>query len=269
MIKAARVAFSGSGFKFPALVGGAVAFADAGIEIIEVAGTSGGSIVAALFASGMPLKDMVDLTMHNDWSRMLSFNLSALFQGGWCTGNVLEKWIDKSTFGASFNDLRIPCTIVASDASTETGFIFNKKLEGSTKLSFAARCSASIPAVYAAKKYKGALLQDGGMVNNIPVDLLVKDEVPRFGIQLISKTSPLTNGRTDLLNLLLRDLNMMLSANENTHVEEDIMEGASFSFVETGFANSLNRNMSQPIRQQLFDAGYNTTIEMLKKCGHY
>lgn len=269
MKNAARVAFSGSGFKFPAHVGAIQAFANAGIEIVEVAGTSGGSIIAALLASGMTVKDMVDLTMHNDWSRMLSFNPSAIFNGGYCTGNVLEQWIEKATFGATFNDLKMPCTIVASDASTETGFVFNQKLEGATKLSFATRCSASIPVVYAAKPYKGALLQDGGMVNNIPVDLLIKDEIPRVGIQLVSKESPLTTGRTDLVTLLMRDINMMLSANENTHVDEDTLQGSCFAFVETGFASGLDRNMKIGIRRQLFAAGLEATTKLIQECGHF
>lgn len=258
-MKKLRVAFSGSGFKFPAHVGALQALYDADIEIEEVSGTSGGSIVACLVAAGMPIANMVELTMHRDWSDMLVYNPFAIFEGGYCNGKALLNWIDKVTFGATFNDVKIPLTIMSSDASTETGFNFSKKTEPNTTIAFASRCSASIPIVYSAIKYKGALLQDGGMVNNIPADVLVKDEIPRLGIHLTSQVSPITSGRTNLLELLARDLNMILSANENAHIDDDILEGCHFAFVETGFANGLDRNMSQQIRYKLYNAGYAAT----------
>ena len=255
-MKQLRVAFSGSGFKFPAHVGALAAIKAAGIEVIEVAGTSGGSIVACLTAAGMPISNMTELTMNNDWSDMMVYNPFAIFSGGYCNGRNLLNWIDKVTFGASFSDLKIPLTVMSSDASSETGFTFSKKTEPNTTIAFAARCSASIPIVYSAVKYKGALLQDGGMVNNMPVDVLVKDNIPRLGIHLTSQVSPLTSGDTGLMDLLARDLNMILSANENAHIDGDILEGCHFAFVETGYANGLDRNMTQAIRQKLFNDGY-------------
>ena len=50
-MKQVRLAFSGSGFLAPIHAGAACAFLDAGVQIVEVAGTSGGSIAAALIAA--------------------------------------------------------------------------------------------------------------------------------------------------------------------------------------------------------------------------
>ena len=55
MMKPIRVALSGSGFRLGAQLGALQAISDAGFEIVQIAGASGGSIVAALFASGMSL----------------------------------------------------------------------------------------------------------------------------------------------------------------------------------------------------------------------
>lgn len=263
-MKPIRLALSGSGFKFPAHVGALLAVRDAGFTPVEYAGTSGGSIVAALAASGMNLDDMKELTLTRDWSDMLTFSpFTALRGKGYCSGNALLNWMSRKTKGVTFNDLNVPLTIMSSDASIETGFEFSRKMTGTTPIAFAARCSASIPLVYAAVPFQGATLQDGGMVNNIPVDKLKNDAVPRLGIQLVSKTTPISNGCASLGDLLARDLNMMLSANENTHVDMDELEGAHFAFVETGYAGGLDRNLSPVVRRRLLNDGYEATRKVL------
>jgi NTE family protein len=264
-MKPIRVAFSGSGFKFPAHVGALHAIRDAGFTPIEYAGTSGGSIVAALAAFGMDLDVMKNITMNRDWSDMLTFSLwSALRGKGYCTGDKLLSWISEHTGDITFNDLKTPLTIMSSDAVSETGFEFSKKTTGSTPIAFAARCSACIPVVFASVPFKGSMLQDGGLVNNIPVDKLVRDAVPRIGIELTAKTPPATNDNSlSVLELLARDVNMMLDSNEDAHVDMDAEEGAHFAFVETGYANGLDRNMSATIRNWLFNDGYTATARVL------
>jgi NTE family protein len=265
--KPIRVALSGSGFKFPAHVGALIALRDLNYVVIEYAGTSGGSIVAALAACGMHLDDMKVLTLNHNWKPMLTWSPLQIFKGAraaYCSGNTLLDWILEETFHATFAHLQIPLTIMSSDAVTQTPFEFSNKATPTAEIGFAARCSACIPGVYAAMKYQGVLLQDGGLVNNIPVDKLIRDKVPRLGIQLVSKVTPLAPNKSSLVGLLASDLNMMLSANENTHVEMDEEEGANFSFVETGYANGLDRNMSVELRSQLFKDGYNATMKAMQ-----
>jgi NTE family protein len=264
-----RVAHSGSGFKFPVHVGALMAIRDAGFTPVEYAGTSGGSIVAALAAAGMDLDAMRHLTMNRDWSDMLTFDfLTAVRLRGYCSGNTLLNWIADRTMHATFNDLKVPLTIMSSDASTETGFEFSKRTTGDTPVAFAARCSACIPDVYAYVNFRGAVLQDGGLVNNIPVGKLIVDDVPRIGIQLTSKTRPIQRGSSlSVVELLSRDINMVLSANENIRVDLDEHEGAYFAFVETGYANGLDRNMSAAIRERLFSDGYRCTLQALEGLG--
>ena len=259
-MKPIRIALSGSGFKFPAHVGALMAVRDAGFTPVEYAGTSGGSIVAALAASGMDLDAMKALTLTRDWSDMLTFSpWSALRGKGYCSGDALLAWITAQTMGATFNDLTVPLTIMSSDASTETGFEFSRRVTGGVPIAFAARCSACIPLVYAAVPFRGALLQDGGLVNNIPVDKLVIDDIPRLGIQLVSKTPPLDSPSDSVVDLLARDINMTLNANENTHIDLDQYQGAHFAFVETGYANGLDRRMPRAIRDRLCIDSYNAT----------
>ena len=268
-MKPLRVALSGSGFKFPAHVGALLAIRDAGYTPVEIAGTSGGSIVATLAACGMPLDAMRDLTLSHDWSGMLSFSpWSLLTNLGYCSGNVLLDWITKSTGGKTFADLDIDLIVMASNVATEQPFEFSKAATPDVQVALAARASASIPFVYApvtmaSKADTPVMLMDGGMVNNIPVDKLTVDALPRIGIQLVARQSPLGAGTHSIFDIAPRVIDLILSANENTHVELDEQDGAKFAFIETGYASGLDRNMPTAIRTRLMQDGYEATKNTL------
>lgn len=258
MSKPIRVAFSGSGFKVPAHVGALHAIADAGYHPIELAGTSGGSICAALYAAGMSMSDMKTLALTHDWSNMMSFSpLAAMRLRGFCDGSALLAWMKEHTGGKTFAELDIDFTAVASNVANEGAFDFSRAATPDVSIALAVRSSASIPFVFEPVAIADALLSDGGMVNNIPVDRLTVDGVPRLGVQLVSLELPL-KPKTRLWphRFAMRLIDLMLSACESTHVTAAQAAGACMAFVETGYASTLDRNMPLEVRQRLFDDGY-------------
>jgi NTE family protein len=259
-MKPIRVALSGSGFKLPAHVGALQAIHDAGYSIQEIAGTSGGSIVAALYASGMSIDTMKNLAMEKDWSDFLTFNpWSLLTKMGYCSGNALHEWIEDNTGKLTFASCRIPLTIMATDVANYKEFTFSREITPSATLAEAARASAAIPLVYAPVQYGDALCFDGGLCNNVPVDKLKIDGIPRIGIQLVSKTAPMQPGIYSVKTIVPRLIGMMLAANENTHVDIAKLTGAQVAFVESGFVDGLDTNMSKSDRERLYQAGYAAT----------
>lgn len=259
-----RVALSGSGFKFPAHVGAISAIEKTGHEIVELAGTSGGSIVAALFACGMPADEMRDLTMQRDWSDMLSWSpLSLMTKMGYCSGKKLMDFLTERTEGRTFADLSIDLTIVASDVSGCRPFVFSRDQTPDAPVALAVRASAAIPFVYTPIQYRGAWLMDGGMVNNIPVDRLKHDETKRLGVQLVTRKKPLSDGLHTVFDIAPRLVELMLDANENTHLDLGERLGARIAFVETGYASGLDRNMPGDVRQRLMDDGYRGALGAL------
>ncbi|MEO6147534.1 MAG: patatin-like phospholipase family protein [Sulfuriferula sp.] len=259
-MKPIRVALSGSGFKFPAHVGALAAINDAGYEVREIAGTSGGSIIAALYASGMSLDTMKNLAMEKDWSDFLTFNpWSLLTKMGYCSGNTLYEWLEDNMGVQSFSTCRIPLTIMATDVANYCAIKFSRETTPTMTLAQAARASAAIPLVYAPVQYGDALCFDGGMENNIPVDQLKIDGMPRIGIQLVTKAAPMKPGVYTIKTIIPRLIGMMLAANENTHVEIGQLSGAQVAFVETGYVDGLNTNMNKLERAHLYQDGYSAT----------
>lgn len=256
-MKPIRIALSGSGFKFPAHVGALLAVRDAGFTPIELAGTSGGSIVATLAACGMTVDQMRDLTLSRDWSDMLNLSIwSMLTNLGYCSGSALLDWITQQTAGKTFADLDVDLVVMASDVANQRTFEFSKATTPDVKVALAARASAAIPFVYSPVQLQGSMLMDGGMVNNIPIDRLTIDQVPRLGIQLVSKGAPLAAGMHTIFDVAPRVIDLMLSSNENTHVDLGAACGAKLAFVETGYASGLDRNMAPEVRLRLLQDGY-------------
>ncbi|MCL6470165.1 MAG: patatin-like phospholipase family protein, partial [Ralstonia sp.] len=186
MSKPIRVALSGSGFRLPAHLGALRAVHDAGYDIVELSGTSGGSIVGALYASGMTLDAMYDLCMGLDWSPMMRFSpWTLLTKQALCDGDALLDLLTKHTEGKTFAALDVDLRVIASDLASESEYQFSRERTPDTPIALAARASASIPIVFAPVEHHGALLVDGGCTDNMPASDLTVDSVPRLGIYLV------------------------------------------------------------------------------------
>jgi NTE family protein len=257
-----EIALSGSGFKFPALVGGLTAAVKHGYRPTNISCTSGGSIIGSLFASGMSIDELKSLALGTNWSDMLTFSPMTFLRGkGYCNGKTLYNWLRKYTYEKTFADLDIGLTIMASDITNERPFEFSKDTTPNVPIALAVRASASIPFVYAPVDFQGCKLMDGGLVNNIAVDKL-SPKKKKLGIYLVSKTKKLQE--TDMLHEMSNMVDLILTANENLHVQIGETYGAKVAFIETGFAHSLDRNMTFATRSRLFTNGYLSVTDTLK-----
>jgi NTE family protein len=266
MSKPIRVALSGSGFRLGAHLGALQAISDAGYEVVELAGTSGGSIVASLYASGMSLEAMREMCMTLDWSPMMSFSPWALVtKQALSSGNALLQFLQKLTDGKTFADLAIDLKVIASDLLTEKEYEFSKASTPAAPVALAARASASIPIVFAPVAYGEVLCVDGGCTDNLPASNLTVDDVPRIGIYLESDDAPLLPGAYGLKTLAPRIIDLLLASNEASHIALDSKDGATIIRVPTGYASSLDRNMAASTRQRLFNDGYSYTMAVLEQ----
>lgn len=256
-MKPIRVALSGSGFRLGAHIGALQAIEDAGYTVVELAGTSGGSIVASLYASGMPLDDMRQILMDLDWSRMMRFSPWSLIRHqALCSGDVLLKYLLERTDGKTFAQLDIDLKVIAANLLTEGEFQFSKASTPDVPIALAARASASIPIVFAPVAVAGGLMVDGGTCDNMPVSDLTVDEVPRVGIYLVSDNNPLPSGTYGMPTLAPRIIDLMLASNLSARMAVDRRDGATIVDVPTGYASSFDRHMARVTRQRLYDDGY-------------
>lgn len=161
------LALSGGGGCGFAHVGVLEVLLEHNIEISFVAGTSMGSIVGGMYSSGLPLNQLLELIDTFKKKYVLDFNILTLLKNGLISGNKLEKYLDEKLPVKNIEDFKIPFTAVTVDVKTGKQVLLNK---GSA--AFAMRASSAVPAVFAACPFEDKLLVDGGILNNLPQDVV-------------------------------------------------------------------------------------------------
>lgn len=136
-----------------------------GIPIDMVSGASAGALVAAIYAAGTDLymlekylctlmpKDIIDPTV--------------VTRGGVFSGNKVAEIIRTLTHDLTVEQTKIPCFIGAADLETAEFHIFEH-----CKLYEAGRASMAIPGVFTPVKIDGHWYVDGGMLQELPVEVL-------------------------------------------------------------------------------------------------
>lgn len=159
------LALSGGGARGFAHIGVLEVLESEGINISAVSGTSMGSVVGSLYASGISVKEILEFMDSNDWKRFLisaNFtipNLPAINSRK--VNRVLSRLLGEKTF----KECRMPFCAVAADIVTKEK-VFLK--EG--RLIEAVKASIAIPGVFEPLVRNGQILIDGGVVEPVPID---------------------------------------------------------------------------------------------------
>ena len=133
-----------------------------GIKPAVVSGTSAGSVVGALYASGMDAYAMQEKAFALDESRIRDVSL---FSGGVVKGQKLQDYVNELVGGRSIEKLRKPFAAVATNLANGERTVFVRGNTGQ-----AVRASSSIPGVFEAVTIGKAHYIDGGVVSPVPVD---------------------------------------------------------------------------------------------------
>ena len=166
--KSVALVLSGGGARGLAHIGAIESLERHGYEITSVAGCSMGALIGGMFAAGK-LPEVKDWMFALDRRKILSlvdfsFSLSHLVKGVKVIDALKEIVPD-----VNIEDLPIPYTAVATDWNSGKEIVFDR---GS--LYEAIRASISIPLFFNPVKLEDMLLVDGGLVNSLPLNRVVR-----------------------------------------------------------------------------------------------
>jgi len=271
--KKVAVVLSGGGAKGTAHVAALKVIEEAGIPIDMVVGTSMGSIVGGLYASGYTTEQLDSLVRHQNWTRLLTdgqdrsamslahnktrekYILSATFdkspfeviEGGVLKGNNIAKLFAEKTAdrldSIDYGKLPIPFACVATDIVTGQEVDMYSGV-----LAESMRSSMAIPGVFAPVKKNGMVLVDGGLVNNYPVDIAKK-----MGADIIIGVDVTSRGKgaekiNSTMNVLMQILDVVCwnKYNENVnmtdvHIRVNVEGYSSASFTNVAIDSLLSR----------------------------
>lgn len=188
---------SGGGARGLSHVGVLRALEAARVPVDVVVGTSMGAIVGGLYASGMPVETLEAEVLALDWGGLFEareprqrlpqrrkeedFLFSPVLRlgfrdgefrlpGGAVSSRGLEAMLRRHTLSTRhlrhFDQLPTPFRAVATDMETGEAVVLDRG-----DLAAALRASMSVPGVFSPLELDGRILGDGGLVNNLPVDV--------------------------------------------------------------------------------------------------
>jgi NTE family protein len=158
------LALGGGAARGLAHIGVLKALEEESIPIHYVAGTSVGSLIGVLHCCGYPWREILRLAREIDWADVLSFSLP---HRGLVRTEKLERLVDRLVRGKRIEELATPFRAVAVDISRGETVVFQ---EGPAAK--AVRASCSIPAVFEPTEWQGRVLVDGGLMNDVPADVV-------------------------------------------------------------------------------------------------
>lgn len=272
---------SGGAARGLAHIGVLKALEEQGVRIDAIAGTSMGAVVGGLYASGYSVQELETLATTLDWQQALSDapprrnvpfrrkqddrdflvkqKLSFRDDGslglplgviqGQNLALLLESKLAHTADTRDFDKLPIPFRAVATDIASGEKVVFRRG-----HLPQVIRASMSIPAVFAPVELEGRLLVDGGMVDNIPLDV-----AREMGVDLaivVDIGTPLRDRKqlATVVDVLNQSITLMTRRNSeeqlaNLHRDDILIQPQLAAFGVTDFGRA----------QDMIDAGYRAT----------
>jgi NTE family protein len=193
-----------------------------GILPVAMSGTSMGAIIGALYASGFSGKQLRALVeshtitrrdrfrsifrKRNELMQWMSFVRPQWPKGGLLKADRFLEYLHRQLAVERFEDLEIPLQVVATDFHQAKPVVFDKGV-----LRPAIQASMSIPGVFAAVEHGGRVLVDGGLVNNLPYDLLIETCDVTIAIDVTPSTTTEGSNPPSTLDAILASFDILLS----------------------------------------------------------
>ncbi len=258
------------------------------IPVDYIAGTSMGSIVGGMMAVGMTSDEMEEVITGIDWDELLKDDTerqdlpyqrkrdddlglfgpklgigedSSLLPQGFIAGQkilvLFESLTTERVQPQNFDELPIPFRAVAADISTGDVVVINH-----SDLALAMRASMSVPAVFNPVPYGERLLVDGGIANNLPVDV-VRDMGAEIVIAVDVGSPLLENSKLGNALAIANQLStIMVQRNTQKQIASltasDVLispplgdEVGSSDFAKMGAAADIGYAAAEEIRSQL------------------
>ncbi|MGV8806052.1 MAG: patatin-like phospholipase family protein [Polaromonas sp.] len=156
------LALGGGAARGFAHVGVIAVLEEAGLRPQIVTGTSAGSLVAAIYASGKTSAQLQQTALGMEEVAITDWMLPLVGKGVF-RGDALGRYVNQLVGGRLIENMAIPLGIVATDLNSGQAVLFRRGDTGT-----AVRASSAVPAVFVPVKISGREYVDGGLVSPVP-----------------------------------------------------------------------------------------------------
>jgi NTE family protein len=279
---------SGGGARGAAHIGVIRMLEEMHIPIDYIGGTSMGSIVGGLYASGMSSDELAKTVTGVDWDDAfsdhipredrsfrrktddktylvkskpgLSDSLEVKFPPGLLQGQKIDILFKRLALPVStinnFDDFRIPFRAIATDIVTGEPVII-----GSGDLAQAMRASMSVPSVFSPVIIDGKMLVDGGVSKNLPIDVVrnmgadiiiaVDISTPLAGPEKLKSALDITKQLTGILTRRNTEEQIATLTEKDILIVPDLGDITSGSFERADSAIPIGYKAAEAQKQEL------------------
>ncbi|MDR2083838.1 MAG: patatin-like phospholipase family protein [Bacteroidales bacterium] len=241
------LALSGGGIKGLCHAGALKALEEYGVKPDVISGVSAGSIVGALYADGYSPDEIGDFFRKVSFREMTSLEMS----GGLFNINEFEKFLQKKLRSETFENLKIPLRIVATNLDNGHCVTFSQG-----KLLEKIIASCSLPVLFSPKKIDNVNYIDGGVLKNFPASTIREECDVLIGIN----ASPMVahDYKLGIRNVAMRSYHFMMKS--NILHDKDICD-ILIEPIDMGNYDTFDVGKSR----EIFDVGYTSTKHIIEK----
>ena len=175
---------------------------EAGIKPDLVVGTSAGSFVAALYASGKTAAQLQTVAETMEEAALTDWTVPLLGRG-MMRGDALARYVNNQVAGRRIEDFKMPLGIVATDLNTGQGVMFQRG-----DVATAVRASSAVPSVFEPVKIGTREFVDGGLVSPVPVRY-ARQMGADYVLAVDISSTPEGNKTSDMFKILLQTFTIM------------------------------------------------------------
>ncbi len=273
--------FGGGAIRGIAYVGALKALEEIGVSFVNLAGSSVGSIVAALIAVGYNADDLkqIFLDVNFDLFKDFQFGLGPKF--ALSKGEVFLDWvrelIEKKFYGdgydkgknkaVTFKDIEQNLIIITTDLSNFQCKEFSKYETPDFEIAAAVRISCSMPGLMKPVEYNNTLLVDGDLQKSMPMwklsENLFKNKERVLEFRLEGDFDGTDKNALDYMNTIYTCItSMSTSFIVKTFGNKDKFD---YIVINTGDVIIVDFNYPKEKREDLINSGYYQTIDYFKK----
>ncbi len=171
-----NLVLSGGGARGIAHLGVIKALQEYNVPIKAIAGVSAGAIAGAFYGLGLSPDEILDIAVENTY---MNIRNPRRFSLGLFSKSNMQRVLEKYFPGDSFSDLKIPLHIYVTNINSGSSEYFS-----SGELIKPLLASSALPLLFPPIEIKGQQYLDGGLVNNLPVELFIDEQIPVVGVHV-------------------------------------------------------------------------------------
>lgn len=265
------IVIGGGGLKGLAFLGAIQYFQECGLlnNVKMYAGTSAGSIISLLLVLGISPKEQLEMNVNSTFLKTKPLN-EVFKSGSLMDYSILIETVHKiciekmnisPTFLELFNFTGKSLRIVSYNVTKHSQHVFSETHSPDVLVADAIRYSCALPIIFEPQMSEdGEIFLDGGLINNLPVDV-VKDDCDKILAISTESSTPFSNSKlsfADIVQIIISVPTVTSDLQRIDQIRTTFPEKTLFHVqLKHSYRVSATIGMTKEEKVNCFETGYN------------